>query len=86
MQAPEQDPYIWLEEVASDQALGWVGERNGESESELAAAPGYAALRTRLKTILDSKDRIPMSGGTAAGSITSGATPITNAGSGAAPP
>ena len=29
------------------------------TEAELAAAPGYAPLRARLKTILDSKDRIP---------------------------
>jgi prolyl oligopeptidase len=62
MEALKPDPYLWLEEVASEQALGWVGERKAESESELAAAPGYADLRTRLKTILDSKDRIPYVG------------------------
>jgi prolyl oligopeptidase len=54
-----QDPYLWLEDVASERALAWVGARNAESEAELAAAPGYAELRARLKTILDSKDRIP---------------------------
>ena len=62
MHTMEQDPYLWLEEVASGQALGWVGERNAETEAELTAAPDYAALRTRLKTILDSKDRIPYVG------------------------
>jgi prolyl oligopeptidase len=56
------DPYLWLEDVASDRALAWVGARNAESEAGLAAAPGYAALRARLKTILDSKDRIPYVG------------------------
>jgi len=59
MHTMEQDPYLWLEDVASEQALGWVAERNAETEAELTAAPGYTALRTRLKTILDSKDRIP---------------------------
>jgi prolyl oligopeptidase len=59
MQSMEQDPYLWLEDVDSERALGWVGERNAETEAELTAAPGYAQLRTRLKTILDSKDRIP---------------------------
>jgi prolyl oligopeptidase len=54
-----QDPYLWLEDVASERALAWVADRNAESEAELSAAPGYAALRARLKTILDSKDRIP---------------------------
>jgi prolyl oligopeptidase len=56
------DPYLWLEDVAADRALAWVGARNAESEAGLAAAPGYAELRARLKTILDSKDRIPYVG------------------------
>jgi len=58
----DNDPNLWLEEVASDAALGWVRERNAESEGELGSQPGYAALRTRLKTILDSKERIPYVG------------------------
>lgn len=62
MQTMEQDPWLWLEEVDSGRALAWVGERNAETEADLSAAPGYAALRTRLKTILDSKDRIPYVG------------------------
>jgi prolyl oligopeptidase len=58
----DQDNYLWLEEVASERALGWVGERNAESERELTSRPEYAALRTRLKTILDAKERIPYVG------------------------
>jgi len=57
--SPDQDNHLWLEEVASDRALGWVGERNADSERALTARPEYAALRTRLKAILDSKERIP---------------------------
>ena len=56
------DPWLWLEDVDSDRALGWVAERNGETERELTALAGYAPLRTRLKTILDSRDRIPYAG------------------------
>ncbi|QJE01672.1 S9 family peptidase [Massilia forsythiae] len=56
------DPYLWLEEVSSTRALDWVGARNTHSEQELARDPRYAALRTRLKTILDSKERIPYVG------------------------
>ena len=26
------DPWLWLEDVDSDEALGWVGERNAETE------------------------------------------------------
>jgi prolyl oligopeptidase len=62
MRTTEPDPWLWLEEIASEPALGWVGERNTETEAELAARPDYAALRTRLKTILDSRDRIPYVG------------------------
>ena len=53
------DPYLWLEEVDSERALGWVGERNQEAEAELSAQPGFAALKDQLKAILDSKERIP---------------------------
>ena len=55
----EEDPYLWLEEVTSDKALAWVKERNAVSQKELEGAPGFADLRTRLRSIYDSKDRIP---------------------------
>jgi prolyl oligopeptidase len=54
-----QDPYLWLEDVDSARALDWVGAMNRESEAELAARPEYGALKSGLKTILDSKERIP---------------------------
>jgi prolyl oligopeptidase len=57
--APIDDPYLWLEEIDAERALAWVGERNRESEAELGADPRYAALKDRLKSILDSKARIP---------------------------
>ncbi len=53
------DPYLWLEEVASEAALDWVGRRNAESERQLQDRPGYAAMLARVKTILNSKERIP---------------------------
>jgi prolyl oligopeptidase len=58
----QQDPYLWLEEVASEPALDWVREHNAVSERELTARPEYAPLRARLKTILDSRERIPYVG------------------------
>jgi len=57
-----EDPHLWLEQVAAEPALDWVKARNAESEQALSASPGYPALRTRLKTILDSKERIPYVG------------------------
>jgi prolyl oligopeptidase len=62
MQALEHDPYLWLEDVEGERALAWVGERNAATLAELAQQPDYAALRTRLKGILDSKDKIPYAG------------------------
>ena len=59
---PADDSWGWLEEVASERALDWVRGRNGHSEAELTARADYAPLRARLKTILDSKERIPWVG------------------------
>jgi prolyl oligopeptidase len=53
------DPWLWLEDVDAEPSLGWVEARNAETETELAGRDDYALLRTRLKAILDSKDKIP---------------------------
>jgi prolyl oligopeptidase len=53
------DPYIWLEDVGGERALGWVRERNAGAEKEFAADARYAPLRERLLQILDSRERIP---------------------------
>src|SRR5687768_6639925 len=57
--APPEDPYLWLEEVTSEKALGWAKERNKHSQAELEATPGYTTGRDRILGILDSKDKIP---------------------------
>ncbi|GAB3385903.1 prolyl oligopeptidase family serine peptidase [Massilia agri] len=61
--APDSDPYLWLEEVDGERARDWVRAQNGLAEGELEADPGFAVLRTRLKGILDSTDKIPYPGG-----------------------
>lgn len=53
------DPYLWLEDVAGEQALAWVRARNALAEQEFAADPRYEPLRASLLTILNSRDRIP---------------------------
>jgi len=58
-QTPAPDPYQWLEDVSGEAALNWVKQRNAASRPVLEAHPDFAANRTRLKAIMDSKERIP---------------------------
>jgi prolyl oligopeptidase len=54
-----EDPYLWLEDVQGDKALGWVQERNVQARTRLESWPDFTALRTRIREVLDSRDRIP---------------------------
>ena len=53
------DPYRWLEEISSRQALDWVASQNAVSRRELEARPGFAALHARLAAMFNSQERIP---------------------------
>ena len=55
----QPDPNLWLEDVAGERALGWVRERNAESERVLEDGPGFDALRAGIREVLDSRERIP---------------------------
>jgi prolyl oligopeptidase len=57
--AQQADPYLWLEDVGGDKALSWVREQNAAALQELQAQPNYPGIHERLKTILNSKERIP---------------------------
>jgi prolyl oligopeptidase len=57
--SPAADPYLWLEDVQGERALAWVRERNAESEAALQARPGFEALRSGIREVLDSKAQIP---------------------------
>jgi prolyl oligopeptidase len=54
----QQDPHAWLEDVGGDQPLAWVREHNALAEGALGGA-AHEALRARLQSILDAKERIP---------------------------
>jgi prolyl oligopeptidase len=53
------DPYLWLEDVQGERALAWVRERNALARGVLEAQPGFVAMRTRIREVLDSRERIP---------------------------
>ncbi len=56
---PEQDPYIWLEQARSPEALDWVAKENARTLAAFEADPRYAQLKAEALAIFDSEDRIP---------------------------
>ncbi|ACB73817.1 prolyl oligopeptidase family serine peptidase [Opitutus terrae] len=57
--AAADDPYRWLEEIDSPQALEWVRDRNDATASRLTARPDYDALYRDALAVLNSASRIP---------------------------
>ena len=56
------DPWLWLEQIDTDEARAWVDARNAATEAELQADPRFAPLCERLTGILDSSAKIPYVG------------------------
>lgn len=57
--APQDDPYIWLEQARDPKALEWVEAENARTLAQFTADPRFDALKQEALTILDSEDRIP---------------------------
>ncbi|HEX6885338.1 MAG TPA: prolyl oligopeptidase family serine peptidase [Planctomycetota bacterium] len=53
-----EDPFLWLEDVNGERALGWAREQNARSTGELVDGE-FRALEERLRAILDSDEKIP---------------------------
>lgn len=58
--AAENDPYLWLEEVESEQALDWVRSQNERSLEELEADPRFSELYQEALSVLTSDARLPL--------------------------
>jgi prolyl oligopeptidase len=56
--APDDDPYLWLEEIDGVRALAWVEARSRATLARFGNAR-FAADRDALTAILDRPDRIP---------------------------
>ncbi|MEM6411088.1 MAG: prolyl oligopeptidase family serine peptidase, partial [Pseudomonadota bacterium] len=54
-----EDPYLWLEDVEGDAALGWVREQNERSLGVLEADSRFEALQATALDIVNADDRIP---------------------------
>jgi prolyl oligopeptidase len=53
------DPYLWLEERDSKNALDWVKKHDSATLGELRADSNFATFQAEALAILSSKDRIP---------------------------
>ncbi|MBL7544653.1 MAG: S9 family peptidase [Bdellovibrionaceae bacterium] len=53
------DPFIQLEDIRSTDSMAWVKSENEISAGHLKAQPGFDTLKSNIKDILASKDRIP---------------------------
>jgi prolyl oligopeptidase len=56
------DPFLWLEEVEGEAALGWVRERNALTLAALEGDPRYEAMYRDALAVVTASDRIPYPG------------------------
>ncbi|MPZ32768.1 MAG: prolyl oligopeptidase family serine peptidase [Rhodospirillales bacterium] len=56
---PDDDPYLWLEDIEGKRALAWVDAENDRTLKAFGAAQ-FAADRDTLAAILDRPDKIPL--------------------------
>lgn len=54
-----EDPYIWLEDARSPEALRWVNTENERTLSIMEQDPRFEELQRAALTIYDSEDRVP---------------------------
>jgi prolyl oligopeptidase len=58
LDAPEDDPYLWLEDIEGPRALDWVEAQNAATLQRFCRGQ-FAADRDALKAIFDRPDNIP---------------------------
>ncbi len=59
IEAPDDDPYLWLEEIDGERALAWVEAQNAATLARFGDAR-FAADRDTLAAIFDRADNIPV--------------------------
>ena len=60
LEAPDDDPYLWLEEVDGERRSAWVEAQNAATLARFGDAR-FAADRDALAAIFDRPDKIPLS-------------------------
>ena len=56
--APDDDPYLWLEEIEAARALDWVNEQNARTLARYRDAR-FAADRDTLTALYNRPDNLP---------------------------
>src|SRR5262245_46592860 len=56
--APDDDPYLWLEEIDGAEAVAWVERQNAATLQRYGDA-SFAKDRDVLRVLLDSPDNLP---------------------------
>ena len=56
---PPADPYVWLEEVNGEKAMGWVRAENARTIGVLEKDPRFEGLYADALKIAEAKDKIP---------------------------
>ena len=59
VEAPDDDPYLWLEEIDGERALSWVEAQNAATLTRFADRR-FAADRDTLAAIFDRPDNLPL--------------------------
>ena len=57
--APDDDPFLWLEEIEGEPALAFAAEQSGRT-LERFGGPAFERDRDALAAILNRKDRVPL--------------------------
>ena len=59
LEAPDDDPYLWLEDIEGERALAWVEAQNAATLARFGD-DRFAADRDTLAAIFDRPDNIPL--------------------------
>ncbi len=59
LEAPDDDPYLWLEEVDGERAMAWVEAQNARTLTQFGDGR-FAADRDMLAAIFDRPDNLPL--------------------------
>ena len=57
---PDNDPFLWLEEVEGERATGWADAQTAAATLARFGGDRYAADRETLRRLLDRPDNLPV--------------------------